>query len=60
MVLFADETNLFLSGDSCDNSFDTCNVEVSNIHRWFILNKLTINKAKTHYVVFQNADRKLA
>ena len=59
LVLFADDTNLFLFGESCDNLFDKCNVELSNIHRWFVLNKLTINKAKTHYVVFQNAHRKL-
>ena len=59
LVLFADATNLFLSADNCDNLFDTCNLELSTIHRWFILNKLTINKAKTHYVVFQTAHRKL-
>ena len=59
LVLFADDTNLFLSADTWDNLFDTCNAELSSIHRWFILNKLTINRAKTHYVVFQNARRKL-
>ena len=59
LVLFVDDTNLFLSADTWDNLFDTCNAELSNIHRWFILNKLTINMAKTHYVVFQNAHRKL-
>ena len=35
LVLFADDTNLLLFGDSCDNLFDTCNVELSNIHRCF-------------------------
>ena len=59
LVLFADDTNLFLSADSCDNLFDTCNLELSTIHRWFILNELTINKAKTHYIVFQTAHMKL-
>ena len=59
LVLFVDDTNLFLSADTWDNLFDTCNAELSSIHRWFILNKLTINRAKTHYVVFQNAHRKL-
>ena len=59
LVFFADDTNIFFSADSCDDLFGTCNVELSNIQRWFNLNKLTINKAKTHYVVFQNAHRKL-
>ena len=60
LVLFADDTNLFLSADTWDNNLcDTCNAELSSKHRWFILNKLTINRAKTHYVEFQNARRKL-
>ena len=58
-MLFAYDINLFLSADTWDNLFDTCNAELSSIHRWFILNKLTINRAKTHYVVFQNARMKL-
>ena len=52
-ILFADDTNILLSGKSIDYCFEIFNNELINISEWFKANKLSINlKKKPGYIVF--------
>ena len=53
-ILFADDTNIFLSGS---NLTDLCNVmsnELKKLDVWFRVNKLSLNVSKTNFMVFGN------
>ena len=52
-ILYADDTSLFLSGSDIGAMFGTMNIELMKLHTWLISNKLSINVAKTHYVLFR-------
>ena len=53
-ILFADDTNLFLSHSNIDVLYQLANTELYNISQWFKLNKLSLNIKKTNYVLFSN------
>ena len=40
-IVFADDTNFFYSGDN-----------LSKLHRWFQVNELSLNIAKTNFMIF--------
>ena len=46
-VMFADDTNLFLSHKNIDTLFAIMNVELENVSTWFKSNKLSLNVDKT-------------
>ena len=52
--MFADDTTLYF--DDCNQVFlDTLiKKELSNINKWFISNRLTLNINKTCYMLFNN------
>ena len=54
--LFADDSNLFHTFDSGIHNIDLkeSNDNLSNVVQWCDANKLTINQAKTKYVLFKN------
>ena len=54
MILFADDTNLFLSNENLDELCTDLNNELAKIDRWFKVNKLSLNVSKTNYMVFTN------
>ena len=51
-VMFADDTNLFLSDPKLSKLITTVNEEIIKITRWLKLNKLSLNLSKTHYILF--------
>jgi exonuclease III len=51
-LLFADDTNLLMSGRSCDDVMARINPELSNLSMWFCANKLSLNVTKTNYILF--------
>ena len=57
-VLFADDTNIFLSGKDIHNLINTLHVELSKLYTWLLVNKLTLNISKTHFMVFHRAKHK--
>ena len=57
LFLFADDSNLFLSGNDPQIIQDTMNVELKNISEWLKANKLSLNIKKTHYMLFSNINR---
>ena len=52
LKLFADDTNLFVSGKSITDIELRCNTAISLIEEWMLANKLTINVDKTCYMLF--------
>ena len=57
-ILFADDTNIFLSGKDIQSMFSTINIELNNVYEWCNANKLTIHPDKTKYMVFHPSRRK--
>ena len=57
-VLFADDTNIFLSGKDIHTLINTLHVELSKLYTWLLANKLTLNISKTHFMVFHRAKHK--
>ena len=51
-MLFADDSNMFLSGKNPDELINTMNTEIQKILEWLNINKLTLNVKKTHYMFF--------
>ena len=52
VVMFADDTNLFISGKDHKNLFNIMNNQLELIDDWFAANKLSLNVQKTKYTLF--------
>ena len=52
-ILFADDTNIICSNDP-DTLETVLNKDLHIISNWFKLNKLSLNVAKTNYMIFKN------
>ena len=57
-VMFADDTNLFLSDKDIQNLFLKMNKELEKITLWFQSNKLSLNVKKTKFSLFHSLRRK--
>ena len=51
-ILFADDTSVYLEADKDSDLIKTLNQELAMLNIWLNANKLTINIAKSHYMVF--------
>ena len=51
-VSFADDTNIFISDKNVQSVYLKTNLELKNIDEWMTANKLTVNSAKTKYLLF--------
>ena len=56
-VLFADDPNVFVSGNNFRKLINTLHIELDKLY-WLQSNKLTLNLLKTHYIVFHRAKHK--
>lgn len=54
-ILFADDSNIFLSHKNPQVLLQTVNIELSNIITWIHANKLSLNFQKTNYMLFSNS-----
>jgi len=52
LILFADDTNLFLHDISLSALEQRLNLELENLSTWFKVNKLFLNLKKTNYMIF--------
>src|SRR6218665_2274397 len=59
LIMFADDTNAFLSHNSLDVLFDIMNSELFKIVEWFNINKLSLNSDKTNYILFRTPENAL-
>lgn len=57
-ILFADDTNVFLSNASLDVLFETANAELISIATWFNVNSLSLNLDKTNFILFHSIRKK--
>ena len=57
-IMFADDTNLFLSDINVDDLFSDMNCELNKISLWFKANKLSLKLTKTKYYLFHPASKK--
>ena len=48
------DTNLFYSGDNTSQVCETASTELGKQHTWFQVNKLSLNIAKTNFMIFCN------
>ena len=51
-ILFADDTNIFYSHKNFHSLITTLNLELSKVSSWFMCNKLSLNIAKTNFMLF--------
>ena len=51
-IMFADDTNLFVSHKNINTLFQIVNAELKNLETWFNGNKLSLNLTKTKYAFF--------
>ena len=51
-IMFADDTNLFLSGKNATDVESQFNKELLLISEWFNVNLLSLNVKKTSYIIF--------
>ena len=57
-IMFADDTNLFLSHQNINILFNKFNEELQKIETWFKANKLSLNSEKTKYTLFHKSSAK--
>ena len=57
--MFADDTNLFLSGINVDDLFSDMNCELNKISLWFKANKLSLKLTKTKYLFHPASKKKI-
>ena len=57
-ILFADDTSVCIEADEESDLIETLNEELAKLNIWLNANKLTINIAKSHYIVFHRGRRK--
>ena len=53
-ILFADDTNLFYAGKDLDEVCKIVSRELNIFHIWLQVNKLSLNVAKTNFMIFGN------
>ena len=53
VILFADDTNLFISHNDPGYLNDTLNRELNKLSTWFAANRLSLNLSKTNFMVFK-------
>lgn len=55
-VFFADDTNIFGSGQNLEQLLDLITSEFGKIKQWFDINKLSLNLSKTKFMIFDNSE----
>ena len=51
-IMFADDTNVFISGKNINELHDIANKEMERVVKWLASNKLSLNVDKTKYMIF--------
>ncbi len=58
-VLYADDSNMFITGKNILELAKSMNAELQKVSQWLKTNKLSLNIPKTHYMVFSNIRKKV-
>ena len=51
-ITFADDTNIFCTGNNLEGTCKLISTELKKLQNWFTLNKLSLNVTKTNFMVF--------
>ena len=51
-ILFADDTNMFITGKDIQDMCDRLNEDLVKIQEWLCCNKLSLNILETHHMIF--------
>ena len=54
-IMFADDTSVFIEGQSYGNVCELLNEELEKCDIWIKANKLTLNLKKTHFMIFHRS-----
>ena len=57
-IMFADDTSVFIEGQSYENVYKVVNEELKKCDNWIKANKLTLNVKKTHFMIFHRSRMK--
>ena len=57
-IMFADDTNLFMSNSNIKQLFSDMNIELAKVSTWFKANRLSLNVDKTKWTLFHSSSRK--
>jgi hypothetical protein len=58
-ILFADDSNVFLSHASYNQLIELVNIELESASDWFKANKLSLNLSKTNYIIFRSNKKQI-
>ena len=59
-VVFADDTNVFISGRNATQITSIITTEIPKLEQWFLSNKLLVNMKKTNCIVFKQKNKRIA
>ena len=59
-ILFADDSNMFLSGKDPNKLIRDMNEEMHKITQWLTVNRLSLNVDKTHFMLFRKKNTRVA
>ena len=54
LILFPEDTNIFMSDKCLDSLINKINIEITYISKWFEINKLSIIVKKQNFMLFCN------
>ena len=54
LILFVDDTNMFYANNDINELIGQKNTELDKLNVWFLVNRLSLNIAKTNYMIFGN------
>ena len=54
-IVFADDTTIFASCNNLNTLYNNVNGDLANLINWFKANKLSLNIAKTNYILFPSS-----
>ena len=58
-LLYADDTNMFVTGKNIENLIFLMNTEFKKIVIWLNANKLSLNVKKTHFIIFSFSNKQI-
>ena len=58
-LLFADDSNMFITGRNVNDLISEMNTELEHIIIWLNVNKLSLNLKKTHFMIFRKGREKI-
>ena len=59
LILFADDTNMYISDNDLISLIVKANDELSKLSLWFRVNRLSLNVKKTNFILFRTKNKRM-